>query len=180
MWIFAAQVWSAGVQGLVQRFTSAFEDTKRELEVLTSDLDASFTLQLAAKLNSEELPQKLQDASLVSRATMQAHVKQVRPTTTLPPHARALLAASRKAQLPLSLLALHHATSHGCTGGSLACPQDSNAARCTLVSKFDASCPTGPACCFCICIHNADQICAMFSIRMLIVITCHSHALTIC
>ena len=62
----------------MHRFTSAFEETKRELEVLTSDLDASFSLQLAAKLSSEELPQKLQEASLVSRATLQAHMKQVR------------------------------------------------------------------------------------------------------
>lgn len=66
------------VQGLVHRFTSAFEETKRELEVLTSDMDASFSLQLATKLSSEELPQKLQEASLVSRATLQAHMKQVR------------------------------------------------------------------------------------------------------
>ena len=66
------------VQGLVHRFTSAFEETKRELEVLTSDMDASFNLQLATKLSSEELPQKLQEASLVSRATLQAHMKQVR------------------------------------------------------------------------------------------------------
>lgn len=65
------------VQGLVQRFTSAFEETKRELEALTGDMDASFNLQLAAKLSSEELPQKLQEASLVSRATLQAHMKQV-------------------------------------------------------------------------------------------------------
>ena len=62
----------------MHRFTSAFEETKRELEVLTSDMDASFSLQLAAKLSSEELPQKLQEASLVSRATLQAHMKQVR------------------------------------------------------------------------------------------------------
>ena len=67
------------VQGLVHRFTSAFEETKRELEALTADMDASFSLQLAAKLSSEELPQKLQEANLVSRATLQAHVKQVRP-----------------------------------------------------------------------------------------------------
>ena len=66
------------MQGLLQRFTSAFEETKRELEALTGDMDASFTLQLAAKLSSEELPQKLQEASLVSRATLQAHMKQVR------------------------------------------------------------------------------------------------------
>ena len=64
-------------QGLVQRFTSAFEETKRELEAVTNDLEHSFSLQLATKLNSEELPQKLQEASLVSRATLQAHVKQV-------------------------------------------------------------------------------------------------------
>jgi len=61
----------------VQRFTSAFEETKRELEAVTNDLEHSFSLQLATKLNSEELPQKLQEASLVSRATLQAHVKQV-------------------------------------------------------------------------------------------------------
>lgn len=67
------------LQSMVQRFASAFEDTKRELEMLTSDLEASLSLQLAAKLNSEELPQKLQEASLVSRATLQAHVKQVPP-----------------------------------------------------------------------------------------------------
>ena len=66
------------LQGLVHRFTSAFEETKRELEVLTSDLDASISVQLAAKLSAEELPQKLQEASLVSRATLQAHMKQVR------------------------------------------------------------------------------------------------------
>ncbi|DBA74957.1 hypothetical protein WJX77_011846 [Trebouxia sp. C0004] len=64
-------------QGLVQRFTSAFEETKRELEGVTNDLEHSFSLQLATKLNSEELPQKLQEASLVSRASLQAHVKQV-------------------------------------------------------------------------------------------------------
>ncbi|KAL3133626.1 hypothetical protein ABBQ32_008144 [Trebouxia sp. C0010 RCD-2024] len=64
-------------QGLVHRFTSAFEETKRELEALTSDMDASFSLQLATKLSSEELPQKLQEANLVSRAALQAHVKQM-------------------------------------------------------------------------------------------------------
>lgn len=68
-----------GLQGLVHRFTSAFEETKRELEALTSDMDASFSLQLATKLSSEELPQKLQEANLVSRAALQAHVKQVHP-----------------------------------------------------------------------------------------------------
>ncbi len=61
----------------MQRFTSAFEETKRELEGVTNDLEHSFSLQLATKLNSEELPQKLQEASLVSRASLQAHVKQV-------------------------------------------------------------------------------------------------------
>ena len=61
----------------MQRFTGAFEETKRELEGLTHDLDHSLSLQLAAKLNCEELPQKLQEASLVSRATLQAQVKQV-------------------------------------------------------------------------------------------------------
>lgn len=61
----------------MQRFTSAFEETKRELEGVTNDLEHSFSLQLATKLNSEELSQKLQEASLVSRATLQAHVKQV-------------------------------------------------------------------------------------------------------
>ena len=65
------------MQGLVQRFTGAFEETKRELEGLTHDLEHSLSLQLAAKLNCEELPQKLQEASLVSRATLQAQVKQV-------------------------------------------------------------------------------------------------------
>ena len=69
---------------MVQRFASAFEDTKRELEMLTSDLEASFSLQLAAKLNTEDLPQKLQEASLVSRATLQAHVKQVNPSPFRP------------------------------------------------------------------------------------------------
>lgn len=67
------------LQGLVHRFTSAFEETKRELESMTADMDASFSLQLATKLSSEELPQKLQEANLVSRATLQAHVKQVHP-----------------------------------------------------------------------------------------------------
>ena len=62
----------------MHRFTNAFEDKKRELEVLTADLDASFSVQLAAKISSEELPQKLQEASLVSHATLQAHLKQVR------------------------------------------------------------------------------------------------------
>ncbi len=61
----------------MQRFTSAFEETKRELEGVTNDMEHSFSLQLATKLNSEELPQKLQEASLVSRASLQAHVKQV-------------------------------------------------------------------------------------------------------
>ena len=73
----------AVVQGLVHRFTSAVEETKRELELVSSDMDASFSLQLATKLSSEDLPQKLQDASLVSRATLQAHMKQVCPIPPL-------------------------------------------------------------------------------------------------
>ena len=77
--VFEAPGSTAGhvAQGLVQRFTSAFEETKRELEGVTNDMEHSFSLQLATKLNSEELPQKLQEASLVSRASLQAHVKQV-------------------------------------------------------------------------------------------------------
>ena len=65
------------VQSLVQRFTSAFEETKRELEGMSSDMDANLSLQLASKLNAEDLPRKLQEASLVSRASLQAQVKQV-------------------------------------------------------------------------------------------------------
>ena len=61
----------------MQRFTSAFEETKRELEGMSSDMDANLSLQLASKLNTEDLPQKLQEASLVSRASLQAQVKQV-------------------------------------------------------------------------------------------------------
>ena len=77
--VFEAPGSRAGhvAQGLVRRFTSAFEETKRELEGVTNDLEHSFSLQLATKLKSEELPQKLQEASLVSRASLQAHVKQV-------------------------------------------------------------------------------------------------------
>lgn len=77
--VFEAPRSRAGhvAQGLVQRFTSAFEETKRELEGVSNDMEQSFSLQLATKLNSEELPQKLQEASLVSRASLQAHVKQV-------------------------------------------------------------------------------------------------------
>lgn len=65
------------VQGLVQRFTSAFEETKQELQAMTDDLEHSLSLTLAAKLNSTELPQRLQDANLVTRTTMAAHLKQV-------------------------------------------------------------------------------------------------------
>ena len=68
------------MQGLIQRFTSAFEETKRELEGVVNDLEHSVSLQLATKLNCEDLPQKLQEANLVSRATVQAHVKQVTVT----------------------------------------------------------------------------------------------------
>ena len=77
MLVKQASMGVSAMQALVQRLTAAFEETKRELEVLTSDLDHSFSLQLATKLNSEDLPQKLQEASLVSRGTLQAHVKQV-------------------------------------------------------------------------------------------------------
>lgn len=66
-------------QGLVQRFTAAFEETKQKLQEVTSDLGRSLSLGLAAKLNSEDLPQKLQDANLVNRVTMSAHLKQVWP-----------------------------------------------------------------------------------------------------
>ena len=77
--VFEAPGSTAGhaAQGLVHRFTSAFEETKRELEGVTNDMEHSYSLQLATKLNSEELPQKLQEVSLVSRASLQAHVKQV-------------------------------------------------------------------------------------------------------
>ena len=65
------------MQGLVQRFTSAFEETKQELQAMTDDLERSLSLTLAAKLNSAELPQRLQDANLVTHTTMAAHLKQV-------------------------------------------------------------------------------------------------------
>ena len=61
----------------MQRFTSAFEETKQELQAMTDDLERSLSLTLAAKLNSSELPQRLQDANLVNRTTMAAHLKQV-------------------------------------------------------------------------------------------------------
>ena len=64
-------------QGLVQRFTSAFEETKREVEGLIGDVDHSMGLQLASKLNSEDLAGRLQEASLVTRSALHTQLKQV-------------------------------------------------------------------------------------------------------
>lgn len=65
------------MQSLVQRFTSAFEETKQELHAVTDDLDRNVNAVLAGKLNSADLPEALQDANLVNRATMAAQLKQV-------------------------------------------------------------------------------------------------------
>lgn len=65
------------LQSMVTRFTGAFEETKQELQAMTNDLDRSLSLSLAGKLNSADLPQKLQDANLITRTTMTAHLKQV-------------------------------------------------------------------------------------------------------
>ena len=68
----------------MQRFTTAFEETKQELQDMTSDLERSLSLSLAAKLNSEDLPQKLQDANLVNRITTATHLKQVWHSSSSP------------------------------------------------------------------------------------------------
>lgn len=82
------------MQSMVQRFTSAFEETKQELQSMTDDLDRRVNFTLAGKLNAADLPGKLQDANLVNRSTMAAHLKQVSPVKSATPSAPILIEPS--------------------------------------------------------------------------------------